>query len=124
MGHGPNSSKIVVLFYVLFYALFVCKCVLPPGDNPVAVNKYIISYIFAIIDSFVVTAEDHEVDSRRFFIDFQPHYGTGIDAASNRNEHQGYFLGGKDDHCMGLTILPPSCADYLEILGVSASMEP
>jgi len=33
-------SKIVVLFYVLF----VCKCVLPPGNNPIAVNKYIISY--------------------------------------------------------------------------------
>jgi len=29
----------------LFYVLFVCKCVLPPGDNPIAVNKYIISYI-------------------------------------------------------------------------------
>jgi len=28
----------------LFYVLFVCKCVLPPGDNPIAVNKYIISY--------------------------------------------------------------------------------
>jgi len=26
---------------VLFYVLFVCKCVLPPGDNPIAVNKYI-----------------------------------------------------------------------------------
>ena len=24
-----------------FYVLFVCKCVLPSGDNPVAVNKYI-----------------------------------------------------------------------------------
>jgi len=31
---------------VLFYVLFVCKCVLPPGDNPIAVNKYIISIIF------------------------------------------------------------------------------
>ena len=31
---------------MLFYALFVCKCVLPPGDNPSAVNisYYIISY--------------------------------------------------------------------------------
>jgi len=27
----------------LFYALFVFKCVLPAGDNPIAVNKYIIS---------------------------------------------------------------------------------
>jgi len=24
--------------------LFVCKCVLPPGDNPIAVNKYHIIY--------------------------------------------------------------------------------
>jgi hypothetical protein len=23
---------------VLFYVLFVCKCVMPPGDNPIAVN--------------------------------------------------------------------------------------
>jgi hypothetical protein len=28
---------------VLFCVLFVCKCVLPPGDNPTAVNKYIIT---------------------------------------------------------------------------------
>jgi hypothetical protein len=48
-GHGPHSSTIVVIYvvrllFVLFYVLFVCKCVLPPGDNPIAVNKYIISY--------------------------------------------------------------------------------
>jgi hypothetical protein len=47
--HGPHSSTlgcicIVRLLFVLFYVLFVCKCVLPPGDNPIAVNKYIISY--------------------------------------------------------------------------------
>ena len=49
MGHGPHSSTLVVicvvrLLFVLFYVLFVCKCVLPPGDNPIAVNKYVISY--------------------------------------------------------------------------------
>jgi hypothetical protein len=33
---------VVWLLFVLFYVLFVCKCVLPPGDNPIAVNKYII----------------------------------------------------------------------------------
>jgi len=32
---------VVRLLFVLFYVLFVCKCVLPPGDNPIAVNKYI-----------------------------------------------------------------------------------
>ena len=45
-GHGPHSSTLVVicavrLLFVLFYVLFVCKCVLPQGDNPIAVNKYI-----------------------------------------------------------------------------------
>jgi len=49
MGHVPHSSTLVVvcvvrLLFVLFYVLVVCKCVLPPGDNPIAVNKYIISY--------------------------------------------------------------------------------
>jgi hypothetical protein len=37
-GHGSHSSTLVVicvvrLLFVLFYVLFVCKCVLPPGDN-------------------------------------------------------------------------------------------
>jgi magnesium-transporting ATPase (P-type) len=45
--HGPHSSILVVicvvlLLFVLFYVFFVCKCVLPPGDNQTAVNKYII----------------------------------------------------------------------------------
>jgi hypothetical protein len=48
-GHGPHSSTLVVicvvlLLFVLFCILFVCKCVLPPGENPIAVNKYIVSY--------------------------------------------------------------------------------
>jgi hypothetical protein len=45
-GDGPHSSTLVVLcvvrlLFVLFCVLFVCKCVLPPGDKPIAVNKYI-----------------------------------------------------------------------------------
>jgi hypothetical protein len=36
----------VVRLFVLFYVLFVCKCILPPRDKPTAVNKYIISYYF------------------------------------------------------------------------------
>jgi hypothetical protein len=48
-GHGPHSSTLVVIcvvrfLFVLFCILFVCKCVLPPGDNQIGVNKYIISY--------------------------------------------------------------------------------
>jgi hypothetical protein len=45
-GHGLHSSTLVVicvvrLLFVLFYVLFVCKYVLPPGDKPIAGNKYI-----------------------------------------------------------------------------------
>jgi hypothetical protein len=44
-GHGPHFTTLVCICVVrLFYVVFVCKCVLPPGDNPVAVNKYITSY--------------------------------------------------------------------------------
>jgi hypothetical protein len=55
-GHGPHSSTLFVicvvrLIFVLFYILFVCKCVLPPGDNPIAVNKYIVSYSRNTLDS-------------------------------------------------------------------------
>ena len=40
-----------------------------------------------------------------------PHYGPGVDSASNRNE----CLGGKGVRCVGLTTLLPSCADCLEV---------
>ena len=36
-------------------------------------------------------------------------------STSNRNEYQEYFHGGKDGRCVGLTSLPPSCADCVEI---------
>jgi len=40
---------------------------------------------------------------------------TAPPRAPNRNEYQEYFLGGKSGRCLGLTTLPPSCADCLEI---------
>ena len=45
----------------------------------------------------------------------RPHCGPGVDSASNRNEYQENFLEGKVGRCLGLTNLPPSCADCLEI---------
>jgi hypothetical protein len=53
-----------------------------------------------------------------------PHYGLGVDSATNRNEYQEHCLGGKDGRCVGLTNLPPSCAGSLEILGASTSWSP
>ena len=45
----------------------------------------------------------------------QPHYGSGVDSASNGNKYQEYFLGGKGGRCIGLTTLPPSRGDCFEI---------
>ena len=45
---------------------------------------------------------------------FRPRYGLGVGSASNRNEYQEYFLGGKGGRCVGLTTLPPSCAIVLK----------
>jgi len=48
-----------------------------------------------------------------FFIDiksFRSHYCPGVDSASNRNEYERHFLGGKSGRCVRLTTLPPSCA--------------
>ena len=47
---------------------------------------------------------------RWIFSSFRSHYGPGVDSVSNRNEYQGYFLGGKGGRFVRLTILPPSCA--------------
>jgi len=51
--------------------------------------------------------------SLKFFIDiksFRSKYGPGVDSASNRNEYQVYFLGGKGGRCVRLKTLPPSWA--------------
>jgi len=48
-----------------------------------------------------------------FFIDikyFRLHYGPGVDSASNGNEYQEYFLGGKRRLARKADDLPPSCA--------------
>jgi len=46
----------------------------------------------------------------------RPHYDAVVDSGSNRNDYQEYFLWGKGGRCVGLTTLPTSCADSLEIL--------
>ena len=42
-------------------------------------------------------------------------YGPGVNSASKKNEYQEYFLRGKGGRCVGLTTLPTSCAECLEI---------
>ena len=47
-GHGPHSSTLVVICVVLCTVyVYMCTVLLPPGDNPIAINKYIISKFWA-----------------------------------------------------------------------------
>ena len=39
----------------------------------------------------------------------------GLTRPLDRNVYQAYFLGGKDGRCVGLSTLPPSCADCHEL---------
>ena len=46
---------------------------------------------------------------------FWPHYGTGVDSASNRKEYKEYSLGIKGGRCVRLKTLTPSFVDCVEI---------
>jgi hypothetical protein len=48
------------------------------------------------------------VDFFQFTYFFQPHYGTGIDSASNKSEYQEYSWGVKSGQRVRLTTSPPS----------------
>jgi hypothetical protein len=48
------------------------------------------------------------------FKSFRSHCDPGVDSASNRNEYQEHFLGGKGGWCIRLTTLPPSCAGVMK----------
>jgi hypothetical protein len=52
------------------------------------------------------------------FHSFRPHSGPGVKSASNRNGYQESLLGAKGGRCVGPTILPFSCADFLGSSGV------
>ena len=77
--------------------------------------------VVQLVEALHYKPEGREFDFRGCYwnfsltLSFQPHYGPGVDSASNRNEYQEYFLGGTGGWCVGLTTLPPSCADSLEI---------
>jgi hypothetical protein len=43
-GHGPHSFKLVVICVILYIVcMYMFTVLLPPGDNQIAVHKYIIS---------------------------------------------------------------------------------
>jgi len=62
-----------------------------------------------LVEALRYKPEGRGLDSRWWYC------GPGVDWASNRYEYQKYFLGGKGGRCIGLTTLPPLCADCLEV---------
>jgi hypothetical protein len=66
-----------------------------------------------LVEALRYKLEGHGYDSRwchRNFsmTSFWPHYGPGVDTASNRIGYQQYFLEGKGGRRVALTTLPPS----------------
>lgn len=45
-------------------------------------------------------------------------------SASNRNDYRWYLLRGRNDRCVGLTTVEPSCAECLEIQEASTFYSP
>jgi hypothetical protein len=74
------------------------------------------------VEALCYKLEAHRFDSRWCYWNFsltksfRSHYDPRVDSAFNRNEYYGYLLGGKGGWCIGLTTLPPSCADHLGMI--------
>jgi len=87
------------------------------GDNDsIFVQLVIATEIIhcSIFEALHYKPEGHGFDSR--WCHWNNPSSLGGDSAYNRNEYQEYFWGrGKGGWCVGLTTLPPSCADCLEI---------
>ena len=112
---GPRSHR---GWKTLMYSTMVT---FPPSLTSIISLKEWLEYaVVHLVEALRYKPEGRGFDSRcchwniPLTESFRPHYGPGVDSASNRNEYQEYFLGCKDGRCVGL-IFPPSCADLLEI---------
>ena len=87
-----------------------CRLVILPGEwhSPVLTTVKLYE-VAQLVEALRYKSEG------RGFESFRSHYGPGVDWASNRNEYQEYFLGGKGGRCVRLTTFPPSCGDCLKI---------
>jgi hypothetical protein len=50
---------------------------------------------------------------------FQPHYGSGVDSASNKNENRKIFPGAEQGLPIRLTNIPPSVSQLSRSFSVS-----
>jgi hypothetical protein len=65
-----------------------------------------------------------KMDFFQFTLSFQPHYGPGVDSASNRYEYQESSWWVKSGRRVRLTALPPSVSRKSENVGASTSRNP
>ena len=132
LGIGPEVLEKISLLYVpgIEHNLVRCTiCIVHKLNVKTVKSKTDLHYVYTsqghavtqLVERLRYKPEGHGFDSRwchwTFSLtqSFQLHYGPGVDSASNRNEYQEYFLRGKGGRCVGLTNLPPSCADCIEI---------
>jgi hypothetical protein len=54
--------RVVLLLIVMFYVLLMCKCVLPPCVNPIAVDKYINMSMYTNINTAILLVRRFEIN--------------------------------------------------------------
>jgi len=54
---------------------------------------------------------------------FRLHSGPGVNSASDRNEYQKYFLGGKGGQCVGLHVMIVLKSESLNLLEASGPVQ-
>jgi hypothetical protein len=77
--------RVVLLLIVMFCVLFMCKCVLPPGVNPTAVDKYIkyqisnndFSYKYKNVITISSDKLSHYSDKTMVWTTGEPQYRSG-----------------------------------------------
>ena len=84
-AYSPSSPSAPRLHYRISRPIYLQRWV-----HPVA----------GLVELLRYKPEGRGIDSRRW------PSGSRVDSASNRNEHQEYFLGDKGGRCLGLTNLP------------------
>ena len=90
----------------MYVCTYVCMSDTFPMMPPLRETKFLLLFILRyavtqLVEALRYKPEDRGFDSRWWLWNFpltqsfRPHYGPGVDSASNRNENQEYFLGVK-----------------------------
>jgi hypothetical protein len=87
-GDGPNPRQNSNINTVNLIWLLSRKLKQGPDGD---ISFYALKYI-ELPNNKVSGSNPDEVDFS-IYLSFQPHYGPGVDSASNRNEYQEYFWG-------------------------------